>query len=360
MATDKPGVKNHLADVTATILGQSTSSTSHASKPRGSAAISAPVHMAQFSASYQALDAEAESLRNRLKDFEGAKATRLLDPKVIRPSVFSNRDEASFSTKDFADLKSEIADASGNVQAIKVRPIRLAGQGVGPSHPPLAADGFEYEIAFGHRRHRACLELGLPVLATVEEMDDGGLFVQMERENRNRKDLSAWEQGVMYKRALDCGLFPSNRKLAEAIGRDLSDVGKAIALASLPEVVVAAFKSPLELQFRFAPALREAWARDPDWVAKSAKGIANLSPRPGPKEVVGLLTAARPVEGMGQSHPPKSAGLKLVVDGRDVATIECSKKGAMRIDIAVGTLSPDKDLKDLAKVLEAFFAKRQR
>jgi hypothetical protein len=31
----------------------------------------------------------------------------------------------------------------------------------------LAGDATRYEIVFGHRRHRACLELGLPVLAVL-------------------------------------------------------------------------------------------------------------------------------------------------------------------------------------------------
>ena len=34
----------------------------------------------------------------------------------------------------------------------------------------------------------------------------------------------------MYARALDAGLFSSNRRLADAIGRDLGDVGKALAV----------------------------------------------------------------------------------------------------------------------------------
>ena len=115
-----------------------------------------------------------------------------------------------------------------------------AGEGVGRSNPP--ADGAAqaaqqgYEIVYGHRRHRACLDLGLPVLAVVEEVGEQQLFEQMERENRARADLSAWEQGMMYARALDQGLYPSNRQLAQAIGRDLGDVGKALSLAA--QVVV--------------------------------------------------------------------------------------------------------------------------
>ena len=44
----------------------------------------------------------------------------------------------------------------------------------------------------------------------------------------------------MYARALDQGLYPSNRQLAAAVGRDLGDNGKALALARLPQAVGAA------------------------------------------------------------------------------------------------------------------------
>jgi hypothetical protein len=64
----------------------------------------------------------------------------------------------------------------------------------------------------------------------------------MERENRGRKNLSAWEQGCMYRKALDEGLYPSLRKLAEAVKVDVSLVSKSLALARLPESVVAAFR----------------------------------------------------------------------------------------------------------------------
>ncbi|MBK9363084.1 MAG: hypothetical protein IPM99_19260 [Rubrivivax sp.] len=81
-------------------------------------------------------------------------------------------------------------------------------------------------MVFGHRRHRACLELGLPVQAMVVDMYDQQLFEAMERENRARKNLSAWEQGTMYRRALDEGLYPSQRRLAESLGVDISLVSR--------------------------------------------------------------------------------------------------------------------------------------
>jgi ParB family chromosome partitioning protein len=91
----------------------------------------------------------------------------------------------SFSGPEFAALKAEIASAGRNVQPIKVRP---------PSGGK--EKGCEFEVACGNRRHRACLELGLPIAAVVESLTDAELFAEMNREDREREDLTPWEQGV--------------------------------------------------------------------------------------------------------------------------------------------------------------------
>jgi ParB family chromosome partitioning protein len=194
---------------------------------------------------------ELHSLRAQVQQLEGERGAQPLDARMVRASRWANRHAASFESEDFAELKAEIAGAGGNVQPIKVRPL----------HEP-AGDGARYEIVFGHRRHRACLELGLEVLAVVAELDDRSLFAEMDRENRSRKNLSAYEQGVMYRRALKEGLFPSQRMLAVAVGADSGNVSRAIKVAELPEEILAAFGSPLAVQFAWASDLADAVQRD--------------------------------------------------------------------------------------------------
>ena len=137
------------------------------------------------------------------------------------------------------------------------------------------ADGpYDYEIAYGHRRHQGCLELGLPVDALVEDLDDKALFALMDHENRNRLSPSAWEQGMSYARALDFGLYGSAKQLAKELHTDLSQVGKALSLARLPKLVVEAFSSPLDLQYKHAKPLRDAVAGSPEAVLERAAKIA--------------------------------------------------------------------------------------
>ncbi|MES2880484.1 MAG: ParB/RepB/Spo0J family partition protein [Pseudomonadota bacterium] len=185
----------------------------------------------------------------------------LLDAREIRSSDWANRLPDSFNTPEFAAFKAEISSAGGNKQPIKVRPV---------------ADGgvVKFEIIFGHRRHRACLDLGIPVLAIVADLSDKDLFIEMERENRGREDLTPYEQGQMYASAIDGKLFPSIRKMAEEIGEDHSLVAKAIALARLPEPILDSFVSRLEIQYRWGATLKAAIEKEPEVILARASDIA--------------------------------------------------------------------------------------
>ncbi|MBS0340425.1 MAG: ParB/RepB/Spo0J family partition protein [Proteobacteria bacterium] len=341
------------------------------SKPR-----TAPGTLMGFMATQSEAIKENEELREQLSQFEGARPARLLDPRLIRPSRWANRHASAFEREEFAALKAEIAQAGGNVQAIKVRPITAAqnaegqgvgpshslqigdaGQGVGRSHPLDGAQGVQvgqggrtvppppapqFEITFGHRRHRACLELGLPVLAIVEDVSEQELFVQMERENRNRTDLSVWEQGVMYAKALDGGLYSSNRQLAIAIGRDLSDVGKALAVARLPLAVIEAFASPLDLQFRWAKPLSDAQQKDPDLLLSRAKSLKDE--KLSPKEIFAALI----------SDPATAPALAktTTVERNGVVTATISTSTSGQISIKVHQPMDEARLGKLVKALE--------
>lgn len=217
--------------------------------------------------------AENEQLKKQAEAWDGALPVRKIDPKLINPGQYANRHSSYFKTDKFLQLKNEIMESGGNVQPIKVRP---------------HSDG-TFEIIYGHCRHQACLQSGLLVNALVEEMDDLDAFIQMERENRGREDLSAWEQGVAYKRALSSGLFPSQRQLASVIGVDPSNLAKALSVANLPDEVVEAFASPTFITFRWGRELSEACKVDQESVIKRARSISagNLSPAKVFKTLVG-------------------------------------------------------------------------
>jgi ParB family chromosome partitioning protein len=242
-----------------------------------------------------------------LQAWEGAKATRLIDPALVIRSRYANRHESSFQGADFERLKREIMEAGGNVQPVKVRAINTE-------------EGERFEIVFGHRRHEACRQLGLPVLAVIDNLDDRSLFIEMERENRERADLSPWEQGVMYERALEQGLFASNRQLASALGIDHSNLGKSLALARLPSEVVTAFATPLDIQLRWAPVLNKALTQDEEGVLTRARELAQSRGLRGAKAVLSYLVA-EPAPGS------QSAPRFWEKDGKRVATLVFDASG---------------------------------
>ena len=87
----------------------------------------------------------------------------LLDPRVVRPGRFPNRDEGSFDSESFDELKHDIINAGGNAVPVLARLL---------STPE---GGFTHELTYGARRHRACLETGLPLRAIVDD-DKSALF----------------------------------------------------------------------------------------------------------------------------------------------------------------------------------------
>ena len=302
----------------------------------------APGTMMGFLTAQSTAMVEAEALKKRVKTLEGESPLRKLDPSTVKASKWANRHEASFLTAEFQELKAEIAAAGGNVQPIKVRPVQVLNR----STPPADAT---YELIFGHRRHRACLDLGIPVFATIEEASDVSLFEQMERENRGRKNLSAWEQGTMYRKALDEGLYSSLRRLAESLGVDVSLVSKSVSLARLPETVVAAFQSPLDIQFRWAAPLAEAMQKDPDGTLERARTLADAR---GDLNATGVFSKV-----IGLPDP--------VLNGSTPATLTISKAGKVAGKLSVDSKGravvrfeasafPDSKRKVLVKVIEDF------
>lgn len=256
VSSKKPSITNKAMFALQPLVSPTTPAPSLAPKAKtGPGALVA--HLAMESEAIR----ENEVLKEELRTWEGAIPAKRLDPTLIEPSRWANRHSDSFGGEEFASLKTEIESAGGNVQPIKVRPL----VGTSPQR---------FEVVFGHRRHRACLELNLPVLAFVEALTDQALFQEMDRENRLRADLRPFEQGEMYRRALDEGLFSSLRSLAEAIGVQPGNVSTALQIARLPRAVLAAFSSPLDIQYRWGKPLNDLVLKSPGELESRAKAVA--------------------------------------------------------------------------------------
>ena len=288
----------------------------------GAGARTAPGQMLQFRGELQAKELEVAQLKLQLESHRDALPTRHLEPTTIGDSAWANRHEAAFRSAEFESLKRDIQASGGNIQPIRVRPVQRA-------------DGVAYEVVFGHRRLRACRELGLPVLAMVdaEVKDDLTLFALMDRENRERADLSPYEQGLAYKRALDAGLFPSRRRLAEALEVSHTWVSNVLTVAELPLAIIECFSSPLEIQHRHAKILGEALARDGRAVLKRAEKLRQLSTRLKPTSVVASLVASEPKSQASVVEP-------LKLGNTIVGKLTSKPDGSLQVELASSASDP--------------------
>lgn len=292
-----------------------------------------PGALMQFMVKESEVHAENQRLKSELEAWEGALPIRKLDPKLVGPSEWANRHPETFTNSKFAELKAEISSAGENTQPIKVRPV----PGTNPQR---------YEIIFGHRRHRACLELGVPVLAMIESVDDRTLFEDMDRENRNREDPRPYEQGDMYRRALDRGLYPSLRALCDAIKVDPGNASKAVKIARLPAEVLDAFPSRLDIQYRWAQPLDEIVSNSSDIAIKRAQEIIEDRKQGralSSTEVFCRLTAAAPAA--------KPKGKERTLMGKNGSARVIESNGRYQAEFPKGTLRPGQ-----AEKLESFIS----
>ena len=272
------------------------------------------------------LEGRLSEVRDELRTWDGALPARLIDTADIARSEFANRHASAFEGKLFEEFKREIQEAGRNSQPIKVRAI--ANPGEGP----------HYELVFGHRRYEACRQIGLPVWAVVENLDDRALIEEMDRENRGRADPSPWEQGMTYLRALEKGVYPSNRQMAAALGVDISNLGKALALARLPTTVVAAFPTPQSIQLAWATDLGKTLAEDPAGLVARAEALSSEKGVLTAKSVFARLVA--PPSVVPEATPlPAQAGHSLKVGGQKVGSLRFDAIGrpSMRMSLKLST-----------------------
>lgn len=303
----------------------------------GVAAKTGPGQMLQFRGQMLAAEGEMGKLREHLKEYDGALPTRKLNVDSISPSRWANRHPDAYNSAEFSRLKEDIALAGGNVQAIAVRVV--------------AEQAGRYEIVFGHRRHRACSELGIPVLATIVSavISDLELFTAMDRENRERADLCAYEQGLMYRRALDEGLYPSNRRLAEALGVSHTWVANVLQVADLPTQVLECFSSPLEVQHRHSKAVVAAMEMDRKSVLRRAEKIRQQGRRLTPSDVVAELS------GTSEERVVQKPN-QLEVAGKQVGKWFKDRAGRLNIQIDAGVVSDER----LQEVIRSFLESMKR
>ncbi len=108
------------------------------------------------------------------------------------------------------------------------------------------------ELIYGARRLFAAQQLGLKLPVRVCRLDDRAALIEMDIENRVRRDISPYERGISYRRWLNGGFFRNQAELASALAVSEAQVSRLLKYADLPAAVLSAFESVSQI--------REEWA----------------------------------------------------------------------------------------------------
>lgn len=156
-----------------------------------------------------------------------------INPKKVKWSPWANRTEENFVGTEFDEFVEDIRRTGGNTQAAKVRPLAVP------------EGEYEYELACGHRRHRACSVAGTPFLAIIKNMTNRELQRELETENRGRKDPAAWERACQY--ASQLADYDSVEHMANEMNIAAATMYKYLRITKMPKEVLALIDKKLSI-----------------------------------------------------------------------------------------------------------------
>lgn len=171
--------------------------------------------------------------------------TEWVDPARCRPWRLHNRDLDHLTEDSCRDLID--AFLSAKKQRIPAIVRRLKDD---PDH--------DFEIIAGVRRWWTVQWLRdhhhpeYEYLVTIQNVEDEEAFRVSDIENRSRKDITDWERGVEYSRALAEFYNGSQNEMAEHLNISRSWLSRLLDVVRLPEAIIAAFSDRHDITVRIA------------------------------------------------------------------------------------------------------------
>lgn len=195
-----------------------------------------------------------ESALARVASGDVRQVTQLrLDPARVRIWKGNARIQARLNEENVRDLiDTIIAEGGQKVPAI----VRRVNDDA----------AYDYEVIAGTRRHFAISWLrtnsypDMTFLAQVADLDDEAAFRLADIENRARKDVSEIERARNYASALEQHYGGKQRRMAERLKLSEGWLSKMLKVATLPDIVLAAFADLGELTLNPAYKLSQALA----------------------------------------------------------------------------------------------------
>jgi ParB family transcriptional regulator, chromosome partitioning protein len=144
----------------------------------------------------------------------------LIEPGKLSDNPFQPRKE--YNEKLIEELSQSIVE-NGLLQPVVARP-----------HPE---DPGSFQIAYGHRRYRACIKAQLPTIKViVRQMNDVEMSITSIVENLQRDELSILDSAYAYKGLLDSGISLDN--IAKKVSISKSVISRTIRFLELPEAIL--------------------------------------------------------------------------------------------------------------------------
>lgn len=171
--------------------------------------------------------------------------TEWVDPARCRPWRLHNRDLDHLTEESCRDLID--AFLSAKKQRIPAIVRRLQND---PDH--------DFEIIAGVRRWWTAQWLRehhhpeYDYLVTIQNVTDEEAFRVSDVENRSRKDISDWERGIEYSRALAEFYNNSQNEMAEHLKISRSWLSRLLDVVRLPDDIVSAFSDRHDITVRVA------------------------------------------------------------------------------------------------------------
>jgi ParB family chromosome partitioning protein len=149
----------------------------------------------------------------------------------------------------------------------------------------------DVELLYGARRLFVAQHLNKPLQINLRELSDKEAIIAMDIENRQRKNVSPYEQGLAYAEWMRAKHFDSQDDIAKALRISTSQVSRLLKVARLPAVVIDAFETPLEIRERWGLELSSALddPRRKPTIIDRARALVGTAKKPVAAEVFRTL-----------------------------------------------------------------------
>ena len=220
-----------------------------------------------------------------------------------------------------------------------------------------------YELIIGTRRHWAVSWLNanhypdIELVAIIEDIDDEAAFRLADIENREREDISDLERGLNYKAAVDAYYDGIQRKMAERLKVSTSNLARYIGLTEIPQSIVSAFNSPMDLHVRYGDKLLPL-IRNPASLAKMEETAAHIANeqsfrQSGDEEPIpGAEVVARLVKAVSTSSRGRSQKVTIEVGGARIGQVNQDRGRGLTLTLTPNDLSTDQILEALRPLID--------